>query len=261
MARNPAWISSVRTHPSHQHDRGATGGPNMLRPGLKTVRCVRTKLDREECGGWSRERILRHLRVLCGADARGHEDYGTGRGLGGVRCACGRDVHNCRGGRRRRRINSPPGLIVPTVAFPPATPFTDQVTAALLLPLTLAVSCVDALGLVPTITEAGEIDTETRAVGEEVDDCGVYVLLPQAKITAASPRMRAVRNTRFAFFSDKSPSEDRNSADHSCSRATAWRLMSGLFEQIWRICNDKRPTAQSIRRLELGVQLHTSAES
>jgi hypothetical protein len=42
-------------------------------------------------------------------------------------------------------VYSPVELTVPTVVLPPAMPFTDHVTAVLLVPLTAAVNCVDWL--------------------------------------------------------------------------------------------------------------------
>jgi hypothetical protein len=53
--------------------------------------------------------------------------------------------------------------MVPTVAFPPATPFTDQVTDVLLLPLTEDVNCC----VFPTWRAAwvGETATETAGGG------------------------------------------------------------------------------------------------
>ena len=53
--------------------------------------------------------------------------------------------------------------IVPTVALPPATPFTCQVTAVLLVFCTVALNC-----WVPpaaTVADVGEIVTLTAAVG------------------------------------------------------------------------------------------------
>jgi hypothetical protein len=47
--------------------------------------------------------------------------------------------------------------IVPTVASPPAIPFTDQVTVVVLLPVTVAVNC--CVWPTPTVTAEGETET------------------------------------------------------------------------------------------------------
>jgi hypothetical protein len=54
-------------------------------------------------------------------------------------------------------VYSPPVLIEPRDAFPPAVPSTDQVTAVLLVPVTVAVNCVAPLGA----TEGDVGDTVT----------------------------------------------------------------------------------------------------
>ncbi|MGH9208426.1 MAG: hypothetical protein ACRD1G_18045, partial [Acidimicrobiales bacterium] len=56
-------------------------------------------------------------------------------------------------------VYSPDVETVPTVALPPVTPFTCQVTAVLLVPVTVAVNCC----VVPTCTDAevGAIETAT----------------------------------------------------------------------------------------------------
>ena len=48
-------------------------------------------------------------------------------------------------------------MIVPTVEFPPVMPFTLQVTAVFVLPVTLAVNCF----VVPLVTLANEGDIAT----------------------------------------------------------------------------------------------------
>src|SRR5437764_207988 len=53
--------------------------------------------------------------------------------------------------------------IVPTVALPPLTPFTCQVTAVLLVFCTVAVNC--CVPPAPTVADAGEIVTRTAVVG------------------------------------------------------------------------------------------------
>ena len=59
-------------------------------------------------------------------------------------------------------VYTPEPEIVPTVEFPPVTPFTDQATAVLDVPVTEAVNCC----VCPVCTEAdaGETDTETVAL-------------------------------------------------------------------------------------------------
>ena len=66
---------------------------------------------------------------------------------------------------------------MPTVEFPPGTPLTLQVTAVLLVPVTVAVNCCVA----PAWTEAepGETVIATEGAGGEV-------LPPQVDIKAAS---------------------------------------------------------------------------
>ena len=73
--------------------------------------------------------------------------------------------------------------IVPTVAFPPAIPFTFQVTAVLEVPLTVAVNCFE----VETATDAlvGDIDTET----------GARMLTEELLITVGSAELVAVTVT------------------------------------------------------------------
>src|SRR5204863_759 len=53
--------------------------------------------------------------------------------------------------------------IVPTVALPPVTPLTCQVTAVLLVFCTVAVNC--CVPPAPTVADTGEIVTRTTAVG------------------------------------------------------------------------------------------------
>src|SRR5947207_5347336 len=53
--------------------------------------------------------------------------------------------------------------IVPTVALPPITPLTCQVTAVLLVFCTVAVNC--CVPPTPTVADTGEIVTRTTAAG------------------------------------------------------------------------------------------------
>src|SRR5437763_8992154 len=53
--------------------------------------------------------------------------------------------------------------IIPTVALPPLTPLTCQVTAVLLVFCTVAVNC--CVPPAPTVADTGEIVTRTTAVG------------------------------------------------------------------------------------------------
>src|SRR5947207_2873719 len=69
--------------------------------------------------------------------------------------------------------------IVPTVALPPLTPLTCQVTAVLLVFCTVAVNC--CVPPAPTVADAGEIVTLTTAVG-------VMVTCAEADIGRASCR-------------------------------------------------------------------------
>jgi len=57
--------------------------------------------------------------------------------------------------------------IVPTVALPPVTPFTCQVTAVLLVFCTVAVNC--RVPPAPTVADVGEIVTLTGIVVRVVD--------------------------------------------------------------------------------------------
>jgi hypothetical protein len=59
-------------------------------------------------------------------------------------------------------VYTPVPLIVPTVEFPPATPFTRQVTPVLLVFCTWAVNC--AVRPVATVALVGEIVTDTVPV-------------------------------------------------------------------------------------------------
>jgi len=58
---------------------------------------------------------------------------------------------------------SPALLIDPAVEFPPVTPFTDQVTAVLVAPLTFAVICLELP--TGTVTFNGSTVTVTPAPG------------------------------------------------------------------------------------------------
>jgi hypothetical protein len=77
-------------------------------------------------------------------------------------------------------VKTPFVLTVPTSEFPPAVPFTDQVTAVLLVPLTVAVNGVVWPAPNAKAAEVGETLMETAAVAFG-DSSDVVVLLPQAK--------------------------------------------------------------------------------
>jgi hypothetical protein len=90
--------------------------------------------------------------------------------------------------------------MVPTESFPPVTPLTAQVTALLLLPLTVAVNCVDALW--PTTAACGESEMETSADGVDSDDDDVvFVLLPQAINRPVKASNRLTGNKRVTVLS------------------------------------------------------------
>jgi len=68
-------------------------------------------------------------------------------------------------------VYKPPVVIVPTVAFPPATPFTCQFTAIFVVPVTVAVNCCVWPGV--KFTDAGETLTVITTGG------GPLLPLPQ----------------------------------------------------------------------------------
>ncbi len=73
-------------------------------------------------------------------------------------------------------------MIVPTVAFPPLTVLTDQVTFVLLLPVTVAVNCCVCSSL--TVAVVGLIVTATVFLPPP----------PQPVCTAASPAITAIND-------------------------------------------------------------------
>jgi hypothetical protein len=89
-------------------------------------------------------------------------------------------------------VYNPLELTVPTVSFPPETPFTDQFTLLLLLPVTFAVNCAVPLWPGPTTTDWGATEIESRVGAGELEDGGVLLLLPQAmnKPVSASDKAR-----------------------------------------------------------------------
>ena len=59
--------------------------------------------------------------------------------------------------------------MVPTVELPPATPFTDQVTAVLVVPVTVAVNC--------TLVPAGVVESVGATVTVAFTGGGVMVTI------------------------------------------------------------------------------------
>src|SRR5438552_3790189 len=79
--------------------------------------------------------------------------------------------------------------IVPTVALPPVTPLTCQVTAVLLVFCTVAANC--CVPPAPTVADTGEIVTLTTAVGVMVT-CAEADFVGSAWDTAATVTVAAV---------------------------------------------------------------------
>jgi len=91
--------------------------------------------------------------------------------------------------------------IVPTVALPPVTPFTCQVTAVLLV-FTVAVNC--CVPPVATVAEVGEMVTFT-GIGGCVFDTTPQPVLPNPLTPIPARKMKDVRKFLIFCLKPRSP--------------------------------------------------------
>src|SRR5437763_7561352 len=87
--------------------------------------------------------------------------------------------------------------IIPTVALPPLTPLTCQVTAVLLVFCTVAVNC--CVPPAPTVADTGEIVTRTTAVGGMVT-CAEADFVCSVCVTTATVPVPGRRSTAVAVY-------------------------------------------------------------
>src|SRR5437762_8079343 len=87
--------------------------------------------------------------------------------------------------------------IVPTVALPPVTPLTCQVTAVLLVFCTVAVNC--CVPPAPTVADTGEIVTRTTAAGVMVT-CAEADFVGSACDTAVTATVAGFGTTAGAVY-------------------------------------------------------------